>query len=931
MAAASLGLTQALNSAQMVVDSGIAFFTQGIKRPGVTRPPTIEEVAEAVTAVEGMLNGFSDEYAMNEVATIMQHAFFGSVARLLSSTLLYVPSQSDAAGTPTAGQQAGSLQGSFHTLRTASIVFFRTAFASCTRLSIAAAEAAQLTGTGGGGYGAASGYAQSAAGGVGLPSLPPEHFTLQLSASRAKEVAICPAIMTLLSSAATFEAVRLAACEAIFALVMSNPYGVVVARDAKVDSQLVRCAVLDPSNQVRSLMLSVIREMAATIGDGGSDRQGGVPIDHATVSSAIEQAPFLLKMYQTDESVDVRVLCAETLLRLLEDGILMRVDGGPRVICDAVLNRLKAEPATEVRLATYKLMHLLIVVAAEEDHIFVYEMLGTAEVCQILVVEMTLEPTVAAAAARILRRLLHTAPPAFHLSRALVAPQNGCLMTLLKLVLTLSSGGATSATISHQILAVELGVILSTVLSASLANRQVVQRELKSVPLWRSAVRSGLLSFLNSAALDYFADMDVVDVTGLRLNAPTSVEWGPGDKPSRISIKQLFDLQEHREHEKASTTPPPLLIEDPATALRAQKLTFVVLSFAVHLALQDESQHAHMSPQSQEQAAMAAAMRVRQSDPNALLPGGGGSGSSPSRRQGGGGAPRFPSASSANLKQLDMHGGTIKSTSDVPITTAEKEQAAIAYDRFDSAFKLVLQFAEYYGYRQKRAAGGAVDPQQQHQQQQSEYQATPDGFVVRSKQLANPWAPVVKKEPLKSWTVQDLRDTDLFYFAIPFDQLSDFACRSVLDRASRHVAALKRALVTAPIHMRGRRWLLSDLINHVMPKVIGLLSKLAELIATHGEANVRFPLFLLREKELHRGERAIHSGNLTEVVDQECYYFSQNPAELFGADNETIAKLEDRMRKIKQQKAAAGETWSPAPSDSDEDGQGHGALSSESD
>jgi hypothetical protein len=273
------------------------------------------------------------------------------------------------------------------------------------------------------------------------------------------------------------------------------------------------------------------------------------------------------------------------------------------------------------------------------------------------------------------------------------------------------------------------------------------------------------------------------------------------------------------------------------------------------------------------------------------------------------GTPKFPTPRAASR---GMNAASTRHRD--PVTPAERQQVAFAYDRFDSAFKLTRQLSRYYA---------------QTEQRQPKYEATPDGFVVRQQQLRNPWGPVVKKQQVKSWSVKDMKEGDLFYFAVPFDELSRAAIECVLERTRRHTAALKRAFVTTPQTAKGRRWLIYDLMHHVIPGTEAALQKIHSLLGDYGDENVRFPVFLFREKEMHLGERALHCGNVMEIVDQVDFYFKQHPAELFGApdDAHAIQKLEERLREL----ASTGADPGPiGGDDEDDDGAGHGALSSDS-
>jgi hypothetical protein len=479
---------------------------------------------------------------------------------------------------------------------------------------------------------------------------------------------------------------------------------------------------------------------------------------------------------------------------------------------------------------------------------------------------------------------------------------------------------------------------------------------------------------------------------------------------------------------------------------RIEKMTFVVLVFAVHLALQDSlaagssSLAAPLTADEKEAQQLRAAAAARgagggrggeYADPSAnisFLPSGGDSGlregqnfvagplhtltqptphgayrmgpagaAGTSNSQKGAPSTRFPShaARRPNVQSI------VDAASVGPAvqTDAVKEQAALAYDRFDSAFRMVMQFAQMYAKRSQMEqfeaalAGGSAAGRVSEAALATvaeNYSPAGEGLVMR--QSASLRAQQDRQQSatsMKVWSVSDMRESDLFYFAVPFDEVADASVRAVIERAHRHVAFLRKSLVTAPSRQRGRRWLLVDMVNNIMPRAIELLERLASLLVLHGSRTVRFPLFLFREKELHMGERAIHPGNLVEVLDQICFYFSQRPADVVAGgpatggfaggggptatsnEPDVIQKLEERIRRIQQQQplhvagfggggtafgmapsgGGGGLTggryggygaeeqqrqqpprWSSPPSDEDDDlGPGHGGLSSDSD
>ena len=77
-----------------------------------------------------------------------------------------------------------------------------------------------------------------------------------------------------------------------------------------------------------------------------------------------------------------------------------------------------------------------------------------------------------------------------------------------------------------------------------------------------------------------------------------------------------------------------------------------------------------------------------------------------------------------------------------------------------------------------------------------------------------------------------------------------------------------------------------------------VLLELVRLLQDHGEENTKFPLFMFREQEMQEGERAVHPGNLMDIVDQIKFYFSQSPNDLVGVNTAYIKDLDERMKAL---------------------------------
>mmetsp|Transcript_34116 Transcript_34116/g.105445 ORF Transcript_34116/g.105445 Transcript_34116/m.105445 type:complete len:825 (-) Transcript_34116:60-2534(-) len=688
------------------------------------------------------------------------------------------------------------------------------------------------------------------------------------------------ALLSHVAAPMTFEQVRLTAAQCLFCHVAAAPQRL----PANLVQAIVQCAVVEPAPVVRSAILCVLRELCAS-------NAAALELEQQT----------LLKLVEVDECGDVRVLACEVLTCVATPQNV----GDPHHTIQSLRHRLECfNQQTELAEAAALAGYLDRLMECSPEAVF-------TEICR----QRLERPLLAAAAATMspellatLRRAVDTCPSELRLGTQLISNFHS-FSALLKIVLDCHGHQDDAHGTNFLRCGIEASTCIAVLLAQNPAHRQQLTRELHAFPMWATTLKESLLHFLNACMLEDFSATNLVDVTNVRLNDPAAVDWNDHERPHRESIHHIFGAQERRVAEgTVHTAPGPQREINESAVRRRSKLTFVVLSYAVHATLTDE-----LNPSAAANPAHAAATnprtmeRVQQGMRDAAAAEAMGA-TSAARTRTSEPAPKFPTPRAAS-----RGASTAANRHRDPVTPAERQEVAFAYDRFDSAFKLTRQLSKYYAQAEHR---------------QPKYEATPDGFVVRQQQLRNPWGPVVKKQQVKSWSVKDMKEGDLFYFAIPFDELSRASVECVLERARRHSAALKRAFVTTPQTARGRRWLVYDLMNNVIPGIEAALQRVHMLLGDYGDENVRFPVFLFREKEMHLGERALHCGNLLEVVDQVDYYFKQHPAELFGApdDAHAIQKLEERLREL----AATGADPGPAADNDDDDEGGHGGLSSDS-
>jgi hypothetical protein len=241
------------------------------------------------------------------------------------------------------------------------------------------------------------------------------------------------------------------------------------------------------------------------------------------------------------------------------------------------------------------------------------------------------------------------------------------------------------------------------------------------------------------------------------------------------------------------------------------------------------------------------------------------------------------------------------------------------FSKFDHALKLCTSFAQFFD---KPTEPSPVV-----------YETTSDGLVRRvpSSSVATSSSSASKQPPTgagrtlssgpvllsgsdatRSWTVQQLKEGDLFFFSIPLAALDATAVDHVRTRAIRHLSTIKKAFIVTPQVAKARRWFLFDMSNHIMPGIVHALSQLIELFGVHGEEAVKFPILMFREgtdsSAGHAdvdGVASLHSGNLNETLNQVRFYFSKvterrGPAaatDLFSSRRKSTY-LEDLERKM---------------------------------
>lgn len=806
------------------------------------------------------------------------------------------------------------------------------------------------------------------------------------------DVELLPQLLATFGNAGVPEQVRCVLAEAVFIFVLrfgrSHPDGLRLFFTVNGHVAVAGALTVEPCATVRNYCASTMRELVEMV--------PGEICSPNTLSVCI-------KALSTDSSADVRVLCAEILSICIRDveasrflllrphDLLQAVDSQFATDESSVGNsgadtstatphrpgaNLLAEKggALAVQEACCRLLQSCCLVAAAALVDDFFDVTSHMQLPSKFAKRGTC-PSVsspdsrwkhAVAVVTTTRFFVQYTPPRFAVGASIVQ-HFPYLSAILKAAIDagrlnehpqLPGGGSKRETVDA--FCVEVATSVALLMAQSPSYRHVLQRELVTVPMWATTLKASLTACLNKASLDFFGTVDMMDATGVLLNTLDGVEWSEAEKPRRQSITSVYERQDTRSRGGTGGHPvaTPTMTAPVATEREWQRrcrLTFVLLNFAVHLALapptpEEEVVGGYTPVAAGASPAMASASRgaalaaglnqssVARSSVAGPSPARGGASTSVGRASTPSRVPNFPNTD----RQTRQSSVAVPERS--ALTAPEREALAIAFDKFDSSFQLTQQLAEHFAKKKR---------------DQALYVATEDGFAVRASKLKNPWTGVVSKPSLRSWTVKDIQDGDLFYFAIPFDDLNERSIHIVAEKAKRHMVYLKKAMVTTPNHTKGRRWYLYDALNFIMPKCLQLLAELQQLAHSEGDANLRFPVFLFREKEMHLGERCLHPGNLIEVLDQVKYYFSQRPADLVGGSDEPIVTLKRKLEVLRarggvhgspsqqhggdaaalpmdgfgdHEDLAAAAMISPVDSDDDEfDGyRGHGGISSES-
>lgn len=809
------------------------------------------------------------------------------------------------------------------------------------------------------------------------------------------------------------EHVQQSAAEFLFALLARVDEARIAATQPSCFETLYSSLSEQQSPTLRAFVAACIRELANTQSDVFWQNQ------------ALMET--LIRLMPLDEAPDVRALAAETL-----ETVFLHITSSNhgtsaiaqfnrlRELSAAVVDRLESEDVVECQIAVLKLTETLLDLEKESSvpdrdrmhgksssstssSFSEYLLSSYAE--RIFVQHLQPNSRVGSLASRCLRLLIQVAP--FYRFAAFGLVQHfPSLSKILKLCVTLASDVAGNREVVSQVVRVEASIAITLCLAQDPRCRQLLDSQLTEHPHYMAQLRSALLSNLNSAALDYFEDVQIVDAVGDLLTWEGAVQWEnfsasspfatTAARPTKESVTAVFDNQEGRwasspvpgdvTHPQGGVVNAPGFMKQqlhhhasrPTSDLergKLQRLVFILLTYVAHRTL---GQSHHPQASSNVFGGSHTGLESPVVEVSPISAGGGASMPPPPAADAAGPVPTrasmlrewgsHPHKAGAVMRAAETirEGGTIGGTSSnatyvqdsfaagaAPSTSSQpphpssrvlltpakmvrrpspqRQQShhrGSTFSKFDHALKLAMQFAQYF-----RGSGG-----DRPAHKVALYETSGDGFARRvpssqigggdpSRRYVDPAAslapgalPPPSSSQQRSWSVDQLKEGDLFFFSLPLLEVTQHSLEQVRARAIRHLNVIKKSFVVTPQVAKSRRWFLFDMATHVLPGIIHATSQLIELFVLHGDEAAKFPMVLFREQALRddpqqsnredqiASSSELHAGNLLEVLDQVRFYFSNvskaNPTVAEGSPRRStyLADLESKIAILSAQK-----------------------------
>ena len=681
-------------------------------------------------------------------------------------------------------------------------------------------------------------------------------------------------------------------------------------------ASLMPMAVLESNDEVRGYMCAIARELI-----------GNNPL----MSSAISTIPSLLKLMHIDDSEDVRSLCMGSINEIYRGHLKNSQELKSNLdakklklseVVDGVIARLEshaeANEGLEILCCLFEAC-LLIACAALDDTVF--RTCLEHNVHSNLIGTLEKGFTAASLGAKALRVLVERAPP--HLSIAPRLVTGGAMEHILAAVARtgsehtadiIANSGDDNTRISVQVIGVELAVVVGLVLLYSPTTRRKFQSIVNASSEFSSgAVTQQLHKALTQGAIDYFQDLLIVDEEGLVLNDPKSVTWEDDTHPSQQSLHGIVDAQELRRTRQTAGTSRWKTIESTRSSdLKRGYLAFVLLGYMIFRANRGSAPPGAAASPSRQNAAAAGEVagsnsfrqersrvefsfdrqQASREEPQSMRSPGVSKITAPplstSRLQSlsatnrsdaaGTAAPKGPMFPHVQEVFMTMANKSQQNTGSIPrdrsaMRSPDDEVSSRwkATDPLRANFKACLKLTSSLAKNYQPTGSATAD-------RDLAYVAAGGGLVMRQQKPKhyNPWDPKPVARDRACWTVDVIKEGDLFFFSLPLQTVTSSVVEAILAKSERHTTALRKLLITTPQKEKGRRYFLHDMVNAVMPQTQTLLRRLHALLEQHADGHVQMALSALPDIRDEFMEKTVNAGNIIACVDFLTHHFAKS-------------------------------------------------------
>ena len=476
--------------------------------------------------------------------------------------------------------------------------------------------------------------------------------------------------------------------------------------------------------------------------------------------------------------------------------------------------------------------------------------------------------------------------------------------------------GQNEKSLLRTIFQVELSISLGLLLASDPNVRNFIKNELTGDDNRALTIRSNILKLLKTASLNYFLNIPMIDsVTGIKLNHIDGVTWESIHRPIQTDIIDMFHAQENelenksksrvKDHHKlipdemlkpyitpgndlakirfdfksrSAKSKEPLCLDPDIRKEKECRLTYILLNYIIHYTFTLNLIHKDTSNVNR-QTNSTKRVQISPSAKSNLNP--------DQKHLKSGATPRCTGSS----HYLNKPNQCMKS----------RDKEGTTYIQFEDSLGLIKKYSQLF--REISTSGTKCV--------KSQYKPTLNGkFAVRKGSSSN--ANSAGRND-KTWTIRTPRNEDLFYFSIPFIDLTSEKLESLKISAEEHLKYLKKCCLSVPKNQMERRWFLYDMIANVMPNVIQLIHKLINYLTIHGEEKIIFIVQMFRQYEIKNRISTMQSipldqdklmeltsGNIVSILDQiEYYCLNIGTIELAMGSKQEIENIKAEIKALK--------------------------------